>query len=429
MRIQIKYTIIIVILSFIYDDIYSQNHPTPYYLTEQNYVNADSNYLQNYGDPNKQMELFFENLENLCLGKSQKITILHLGGSHVKAGFWSWELRKKFEELCPYSEGPPGFVFPFSIAKTNHPYFYTSDFKGNWEFSKITQKELLTPVGLGGIAAITKDSIIEFSIQFTQIAEINKREFNKVIFLCNISDTSKYSITINPSQITDSIIIDSIENTINFYFHELQDSLNIFITKTDSLENEFIFYGAILENSFDGIRFISIGINGASTSSYLKAELFDEQIKIIKPDLVIFSLGVNDAVSSDFNEIQYQTNYQNLIDKVRKANPNCAIILTTNTDFFHKGKVNKNYKYVYNSMIELSRKNNCAVWDMFTVMGGEKSILLWRKNNLAKSDKIHFTKEGYEILAKLMFNAILSDFEKYMENKTNYSLNEFYRNN
>jgi len=62
----------------------------------------------------------------------------------------------------------------------------------------------------------------------------------------------------------------------------------------------------------------------------------------------------------------------------------------------------------------MAKKYNAGVWDMYSVMGGLNSIVLWQKNNLAQRDRIHFTREGYLLIADLFFTALAQDFEKYI---------------
>ena len=43
-----------------------------------------------------------------------------------------------------------------------------------------------------------------------------------------------------------------------------------------------------MDNS--GIKYHSIGVNGASVPSYLRCDYLMDQLKLVKPDLVIFPL-------------------------------------------------------------------------------------------------------------------------------------------
>jgi lysophospholipase L1-like esterase len=65
-------------------------------------------------------------------------------------------------------------------------------------------------------------------------------------------------------------------------------------------------------------------------------------------------------------------------------------------------------------MYELSKEENAAVWDLFNIMGGLNSIRKWEAQTLAKPDKVHFTNEGYQLKADLLFDAIKRDFEKFI---------------
>ncbi len=203
-----------------------------------------------------------------------------------------------------------------------------------------------------------------------------------------------------------------------FYLNKPIDTLDLQIIKTDTIKSSFYFYGALLENSKPSIKYTGIGINGASTSSYLKAEYLDYHLKAINPDLVIFSIGVNDAASKSFSKQVYISNYKKLADKILEVNPYCAIIFTTNNDFYYyRGGVNPHYKAVYYAMTSLAKKYNASVWNMFNVMGGYKSINFWKNDKIARRDRIHFTRAGYKILADLLFDAIMKDYEEFLIKK------------
>ena len=57
-------------------------------------------------------------------------------------------------------------------------------------------------------------------------------------------------------------------------------------------------------------------------------------------------------------------------------------------------------------MFDLMEKHKAAVYDLYAVMGGYKSIYKWYKAGLAAQDKVHFNGRGYKLLAGLMFDAI-----------------------
>ncbi|MDD4148892.1 MAG: GDSL-type esterase/lipase family protein [Bacteroidales bacterium] len=392
----------------------AQHSRVPYSQRSHPYIQYDSCYLEHCKE-NPNLTEFYKKLDKLYFTGKGQVKIMQIGGSHIQAGMWSFELRKRFESLSPSDEGFPGLVFPFSLAKTNHPFYYHSECEGEWEISKITDKVPVDSIGLSGITARTNDSLASIKIVFYPVAGINERSFDKVSVFHNIEDTS-YLLSIMPLDVVDTSFINYETRSTEFYLKNSLDTLEIRFVKQDTSDNSMFFYGAYLENSSPGIEYSGIGINGAATSSYLKAELFETHLKAVKPDLVIFSIGVNDAAGKSFSKQTYISNYKIIANKILEINSDCAFIFTTNNDFYHyRGGVNLHYKDVYEAMISLSQFYDASVWNMFKVMGGYKSINYWRNDNLAKKDRIHFTKEGYVIVAGLLFDAILQDYENHLE--------------
>lgn len=54
-----------------------------------------------------------------------------------------------------------------------------------------------------------------------------------------------------------------------------------------------------------------------------------------------------------------------------------------------------------------------AFWDMYAVMGGEDSMVSWKKNGWAGGDYIHFTPKGAERMATLLGNSIMLYYDYY----------------
>ena len=81
--------------------------------------------------------------------------------------------------------------------------------------------------------------------------------------------------------------------------------MSFLIKKKENLESKFYFFGFRLDNNKNGISYHSIGVNGASVPSYLRCEFLEKQLSLIIPDLVIFSIGINDAYEEGFSKDFY----------------------------------------------------------------------------------------------------------------------------
>lgn len=371
------------------------------------FINYAENHLHHSSDSSLMLS-FYKKIDELKTGKRNRVVIAHYGGSHIQAGNWGDKLIFNFQGMQNF-EGGGIWAFPYKIAKTNSPHFYKSYSTGKWQrFRCATYKEMCVNLGMAGIAVVTNDSANTFGIKL----EKNKHheKFNTIKVYHNFNPS--YEFVMLPVK-AKCIRIDSLEKGFTqFQFEEFIDSVNFSLWRKDTLKRDFMLYGFSIENNKPGFYYASFGVNGASSNSYLKCNLFDDQLKTVKPDLVIFSLGVNDTQGKDFTKEDYIENYDSLIGEVRKASPNCAILLTTTSDNYIRRKTaNKRPIKAQDAMFELMEKHKTSVWDLYAIMGGYKSIYKWYKVGLASNDKVHFSPKGYAILGQLMFDAINNSYK------------------
>jgi lysophospholipase L1-like esterase len=271
-------------------------------------------------------------------------------------------------------------------------------------------KEHEKPLGITGIAVYTLDSVSEVRIvprdsllnfKTTKITLLGySDEDSACIPILRIDSASFLPIKINPEK--RRFVYENIYTT---------DSITFSLVAKNSAS--FTFTGILLENDNPGIIYHSIGVNGASVNAFLRCQHFEEEVELLSPDMVIFGLGINDASEEDFNPLVFKENYLKLCEQFKKVNPYCFFIFITNNDSYKKvGKkylVNKNALKVREIMYQLADETGGAVFDQFEIMGGLHSMEKWRLENLAQKDRIHFTKAGYELMGKLMFNAIIRE--------------------
>lgn len=379
----------------------------PHDYPDYDFINHDKNKLEFSSTSN--FPSFLEALNDLFSNGERNINIVHFGGSHIQADVWSHRIREHFHSLMPQNSGGRGLVFPYRIIKTNGSPYVKFKSDGEWKGFRNSILKHDSEFGVSGITAKTKDSSTTIQLN------INKKKCQSCSFnsLKIIHNQTTHCITTNDSDLV-SIHYDSLGST-TFFFEELKDSITIKIDKEDSLNDEFAVYGMIMENNSPGIKYHSIGVNGASVPSYLRSDSFTNQLQKIAPDLAILSIGINDAYETNFSKEKFKNNYDSLIQKIRISNPSVSILFTTNNDSYYKRKYpNKNAFLVREAMKELSEKHNGVVWDMFGIMGGIDSIKKWEENGLAKSDKIHFSVKGYKLIGDLLFEAIINSYGEYI---------------
>ena len=185
----------------------------------------------------------------------------------------------------------------------------------------------------------------------------------------------------------------------------------------------FTLTGIYTESDAPGIMYANVGINGAKVPNYFEATcpLLEKELAFLKPDLVIFAIGINDANVDRFDDKGFRANYDTLITRIHKVSPNAAIIFETNNDSF---RMTKRKRYVQHPNGEVARKSffiladkyKAGVWDKFSIMGGLGSMAKWEKANLAKKDKVHFKLSGYNLLGDLFYKAIIQAYQDHIAN-------------
>lgn len=393
--------------------LFSQQKVYPYDVVRYDFIDYDNNKLLFFGDSSN-FESFYQSLDKVVFRGEGKINILQIGGSHIQADVLSGRIRQRIQTLSPGMKGARGFVFPYRVAKTNSPGNYWIEYTGEWESCRNVERDRDCLLGLSGISVTTHDSVSTIKLFKRANIDYPDYDFNKVKIFFDQSSAS-FEIEFNQKGIVKKKATNRNEGYTTYFLKEHIDTLDLTIIKTDSNQTHFTLYGMILENEDPGIIYNSIGINGASVPSFLRCSLLQQQVKVLNPDLVILSLGINDAYGRKFSPHNFELHYDTLIRRIRNANPNVPIILTTNNDsYLYKRYVNRNGELVRESMFAIAEKHNAAVWDLYTVMGGLNSIVIWQKLGMAKRDKIHFTKEGYIILGDLFFNAILRAYDGHL---------------
>lgn len=417
---------------------------------------------------------FYEKMYQLEQSKSGKINIVHIGDSHIQADLFTAKIRTQFQKV--FGNGGFGFTFPYSVAKTNNsaPIRYSAS--GNFQSFRNLYADENRPVGLSGFSmeANSDDLAIQLNVKdaqfnFTKIKVITPQNVN--LFDVSVSHKNivverkvpkkithkvkpgevlggiadKYNVSLKALKKANGLKSDMIRDgkvltipskatqsktsTKTEYIPiELQPSLfsNDYYSETPLdkiaiVPNQEIDYfalnGLVLENNNSGVIYHSIGVNGAKASDYNKFRLFNEQLPVLNPDLVIISLGTNESFDKQSGE-QYFANLNQMIQGIKDKNPQaCVLVMTPPPSVLHR-KYKNTFIEKYAELIEENANlKNYAVWDLLQVFGGNKSI----KRNVAKGymarDKVHYSKAGYEKQGELFFEAFLQSYELFKSTK------------
>lgn len=445
----------------------------PEHFSNYPFLKKDANHIQSV----EGLDYFFDQLAALESREKKKVTIVHIGDSHVQADFWTGRLRRLFQKR--FGSAGRGFVFPFALAESHNPLDIKTNSNTTWEYHRSVFKKG-PPMGLGGasIATTKPDFFIDLTVKdslatdkFNKITLFNqkgpstfdfilgkgdvtkadlkkppvKRRYHRVRsgetlshlarrYGCSVSSLKRWnglrSSRINIGQrlaVSRPVYVKSKTPDFTQFAYlandEYPDSVyaaTLFLDKPANqlivkakqrleTQKEMIFYGVSLENTEQpGVLYHAIGVNGATFYHYNKAALFFDQIGELSPDLVIVSLGTNEAASSRFNADSFAEEVEAFSIQIRQKFPTASILFTTNPAVIKKGKVNSpSNEKARAVLMDVSKKHGYAVWDLQELMGSMKP---WQKEGLGRPDGIHFSRKGYEVQAELLFDSIMESY-------------------
>lgn len=184
--------------------------------------------------------------------------------------------------------------------------------------------------------------------------------------------------------------------------------------------------GKILKESFGAVKYIDLGINGATTLSFANEQKMDE-IRNINPDLLIISFGTNESHNRGYNPIAHYKRMDDLIYMIRRTVPAVPIIMTTPPGSYDRFRIRRRrYSYRVNprtsiavdNILKYADHNGIAVWDMYNIMGGKKfACLNWINSKLMRNDRVHFFAPGYVLQGEMLGRAIIKAYNNYVRNR------------
>lgn len=371
------------------------------------FIRTDKSVLQYPAGKSPDYELFLRKLDTLVRGGRGDVRVLHMGGSHVQGGTLSDRLRKHFLSLRYGMDGGRGLVFPFAAALTNTPVSYNTSYIGHWE-SVTCLKPADQELGLTGMLITAQDTSARVIVDLLprESRQMQHRYcFNRVDILGG-GELEPVLLLQGRDTLQGVVGADFAHFDLPYYTDWVQ------IAFRGAPGEKFALRGVYLDKSSGGFSLSEAGVNGASTLSWLHCTKWQQDLGRVHPDLIIFSIGINDIQGADFDEARFKAHYRRLMDMARRVNPHCAFLFTGINDSWTRRGVNPHTAAAEQAFRDLAKEYKAVFWDMYAVMGGAGSMAQWQEAGLAQPDKVHFSPTGYKVLGDLLFDAILESWRR-----------------
>ncbi len=358
--------------------------------------------------------------------KKSPVSIVHIGDSHIQADINTGTTR----ELLQYDFGNAGrgLIAPLRICGTNQPRDYVFQSRNSWNSVKLMNTSWVQTVGFTGTSIRPASPSSELTIGTADNDDYNPFSsttifHNGKISVKDVTDENGNSLHFRaiPSRDYTQIVLSSLATKINVSFASAGD---------------LTVYGASLSGDRPGVFYHAIGNNGATYDSYNRIGSVGLGINPLQPDLVIISLGTNEAFGrADYSGFKRSVNQ--LVSNIRLANPDALLLLTTPMECHksvtskkkvrvrnkrRKGRkatyrtvtkttrsyaVNRNIAPLRQAILDYGKANGIAVYDWYEVAGGDGASASWISSDLFAKDRVHHTQKGYNLEGRLLYDAIM----------------------
>lgn len=348
-------------------------------------------------------------LSSLRKNPEKKFVVVHFGDSHIQGDHFSGTVRRNLQSV--FGDGGAGVLFPYSLCKSFGPATLTSSSTGTWTWATVLKNPDKVNVGVTGYTLISKDS--NATLSFTILSDnpiANGGDVavwyggkNSSLLLSSSSSGLKleYDTTDYGTDLHRAVIHNYLPGTkITFRFKR--------VNRTSDFD--FHFYGLSFGDNA-GLEYHRCGVVGATFMQLISQKEFTIQhLKSLKPDLLFFSYGSNESYNTNLDMRLYAKEVSAFITLLKTEFPEVNIVITSPPDTRSGNRFPMNTQPITDSLRAICERQQCAYWDLHGVMGGDKSIYFWLNNSLARKDKLHFTKTGYELQGDLFSEALMNTY-------------------
>jgi len=182
-------------------------------------------------------------------------------------------------------------------------------------------------------------------------------------------------------------------------------------------------YGVRLMKDTPGVEYSSMGVNGAAITILARnvgEEHWGEQLRHVKPDLVVINYGTNESVYAKYVDTAFEIELVRAVKRVQKAVPEAAILIMSPMDRGQRlpsGEIGT--VAPLNRLVALEQRvaaeHGCAFFNTFEAMGGPGTMGRWYLSEPRRvgADLIHPMPSGAKIVGNLLYKSLQDGYRRY----------------
>jgi hypothetical protein len=371
---------------------------------------------------------FFKKLDNSA---KKRVRIMHYGDSQIEGDRITGYLRNRFQKQ--FGGSGPGLLPAIPGHAESSSIIHQAS--ANWiKHAVYYKRDTLLPHRqfglLGSLARYTtyqqdsapNETIYKASINFSKsgMAYRTANNFTR----CRIFYKHNQAPVIVKGFVNNSLIwfqeIDSFPKTqtIQWKFDNPPDNFTVEFEGNTSPD----IYGIALDAP-SGVSVDNLPFRGSSGTEFTRLDYtqLKEMAAQLNPGLLIVQFGVNIVPHQVKSYDYYERIMTRQLKYLKAVMPNTPILVIGLSDMSQrKGNFYETYpnlELVKQAQYNAAKNAQCAFWDMYKAMGGRNSMPSWvfAEPPLASSDFIHFNRKGGHIIAQMLYNALMNEYQLYKQ--------------
>ncbi len=419
---------------------------------------------------------FYQQLKSLRQDADQVLRITHIGDSHIQADFFPGRMRSRLQKT--FGCAGRGLVFPYQVAGTHSPLDLRSESAQEWIYRRTIFQRNGLSLGISGMSLRTPETTFDLHLYLrdrygidyafdkitfflprgqapfgwvVEVQEAGPGTSAPSVYRVQPGETlyglaRRFDVSVAAIRAANQLSGDQLRigqeiripgargnfvpsaddlryalfqqltpSTCGAYSVQLTSAVTGFTLSGTGNHQPTDLHGILLEKTgAGGILYHTIGVNGTTFYHYNEAAYFFDELVCLPTDLFVIHLGTNEALAADMQEARFRAEVRQFLERLRALHPGAAVLLTTNPDTHSRKSNAVRQDMVRRVILEEAPQFRAAVWDLQSVMGGPGAMEDWVNAGLGHTDYVHFTREGYELQADLLYAALLTGaYERY----------------
>lgn len=354
---------------------------------------------------------FYKALYQLKNGKTKNVRIAYFGDSMNDGDLIVQDFRMFFQK--EFGGKGVGFVNIYSKSQATRGSVHHKT-SHNWKYSTFLKRLNKEALGISGYTAYANDTIskskkwVNYNGSYTPQKSML---YNPTLYYGKVDSLPAY---VNIEGQTDSIQLKGkrILNKLVLSKKTLSKLRINFNTHNTPL------YGVNFDNH-KGIHIDNFSMRGNSglPLSLLQTNLMHQFDKDFGYDLIILQFGTNVISNRKTNFVWYKKAMTRVVNHLKKAFPKADILVLSVADKSKKYDTEMKTDSAVYKLIKQQRayasETNSGYISLYSLMGGENSMITWVENGWANKDYTHYNSKGSKKIARLLYDKLMNGFKKF----------------